>query len=164
MDFLYRRTLPSRATRQYPFLLPFLLLALSTLAWSQTPARTKQSRNGNAHASSVARGKYIVEGIAMCTQCHTPRTSAGALDTTKWLQGAPLWLRPATSIADWPLNAPRLAGLVPGSDDDMVKLLTTGIWRDGNPPRPPMPQFRLTRQDAEAVVTYLKSLSPSPEH
>jgi mono/diheme cytochrome c family protein len=100
----------------------------------------------------------------MCAQCHTPRTSTGALDTTKWLQGAPLWLNPVIPITDWPLDAPRLAGLIPGRDDDMVKLLTTGIWRDGKPLRSPMPQFRLTRQDAEAVVAYLKSLPPSPEH
>jgi mono/diheme cytochrome c family protein len=64
-------------------------------------------------------------------------------------------------VTDWPLEAPRIAGLVPGSDDDMVKLLTTGIWRDGKPLRAPMPQFRMSRSDAEAVVAYLRSLSSS---
>jgi mono/diheme cytochrome c family protein len=44
----------------------------------------------------------------------------------------------------------------------MVKLLTTGIWTTGNRLRPPMPQFRLNRQDAEAVVAYLKSVNPQP--
>ena len=160
MQFPDRRPYFPEAAR-VPALL--LVLTFSALAWAQTPARAKESRNTSPEASGVARGKYIVEGVAMCTQCHTPRTSAGAPDTTKWLQGAPLWLKPATPIADWPLNAPRLAGLVPGSDDDMVKLLTTGIWRDGKPPRPPMPQFRLTRQDAKAVVAYLKSLPSSAE-
>jgi len=27
--------------------------------------------------------------------------------------------------------------------------------------RPPMPQFRMTRQDAESVVAYLKSVKPA---
>jgi hypothetical protein len=27
--------------------------------------------------------------------------------------------------------------------------------------RPPMPQFRMTRQDAEAVVAYLKTVKPA---
>ena len=33
-----------------------------------------------------------------------------------------------------------------------------GLTRDGKRPDPPMPQFRLNRSDAEAVVAYLKSL------
>jgi hypothetical protein len=41
----------------------------------------------------------------------------------------------------------------------MIKPLTTGIWTTGDRLRPPMPQFRLNRSDAEAVVSYLKSLN-----
>jgi len=37
-------------------------------------------------------------------------------------------------------------------------LLTTSVWRNGKTPRPPMPRFHMTREDAEAVVAYLKSL------
>jgi hypothetical protein len=36
--------------------------------------------------------------------------------------------------------------------------LTTGIGRDNKPLRPPMPQFRMTVEDARAVFAYLKSL------
>jgi hypothetical protein len=67
--------------------------------------------------------------------------------------------RPARQVEDWADVAPRLAGLPPGNDDEIVRLLMTGISRTGRPPRPPMPQFRLTRSDAEAVLAYLKSLS-----
>jgi hypothetical protein len=41
----------------------------------------------------------------------------------------------------------------------MIKLLTTGIWTAGNSLRLPMPQFRMDRGDAEAVVAYLKSVT-----
>src|SRR5262252_2976030 len=120
-------------------LLQFLLIvSLSASAWTQTPTGEKGPKRISADANAVTRGKYIVEGVAMCTQCHTPRTNSGALDTTRWLQGAPLWLNPAKPMSDWPLKAPRLAGLIPGSDDDLTKLLTTGIWRNGQPLRPPM--------------------------
>jgi mono/diheme cytochrome c family protein len=44
----------------------------------------------------------------------------------------------------------------------MIRLLTTGVWRDGQRLRPPMPQFRMSREDAESVVAYLRSLTPSP--
>jgi hypothetical protein len=42
----------------------------------------------------------------------------------------------------------------------MIKLLTTGIWTTGNRLLLPMPQFRMERGDAEAVLAYLKSLTP----
>jgi hypothetical protein len=79
------------------------------------------------------------------------------------LQGAPVWLQPAKPTGDWPLEAPRIAGIPPGSDDQIAKLLTTAIWRDGKPLRPPMPQFRMSARDAQAVVAYLKSLNPLPK-
>ena len=45
--------------------------------------------------------------------------------------------------------------------DGMVKLLTTGIWVDGKQLRDPMPKFKMTAADAQAVVAYLKSV---PQH
>jgi len=137
-----------------------LLITVAGLGWTQTHNRSADSKSRQEATGSVERGKYIVEGVAMCGQCHTPRTSDGAPDRMNWLQGAPLWLKPAMPIGDWPLDAPRIAGIIPGTDEDMIRLLTTGVWRDGKRLRPPMPQFRMSRQDAEAVVAYLKSASP----
>ena len=108
----------------------------------------------------VARGKYLVEGVAVCGQCHTPRDASGNLDRTRWLQGGSVPYLPAKPGSDWPINAPRIGGTPPASDADMIKLLTTGIWTNGNPLRLPMPQFRMDRSDAEAVVAYLKSVAP----
>jgi hypothetical protein len=45
----------------------------------------------------------------------------------------------------------------------MITLLMTGIWRDGKPLRPPMPQFHMTQEDAESVIVYLKSLGAGPQ-
>ena len=50
----------------------------------------------------------------------------------------------------------------PVTDEDMIRLLTTGVWIDGSHLRPPMPQFRMSRDDAESVVAYLRSLRPGP--
>ncbi len=137
-----------------------LFLSASNLGRGQT-AHAK-SGEPKTTGGAVARGKYIVEGLARCGQCHTPRDTNGNPDRAHWLEGAPVWLKPADPSDDWPLQAPRLAGSPPGTDAEMVKLLTTGFWRDGKFLRPPMPQFRMTRQDAEAVVAYLKSLKPVP--
>lgn len=141
----------------------FLTLAFlsSFYVVAQSGARTR-SPNSSEFAKT-ARGKYIVEDVAMCGQCHTPRDDNGELDRSKWLDGASLWLQPSQPTANWPLKAPRIAGNPPGSDADMIKLLTTGLWQDNKPLKPPMPPFRMTREDAEAVVAYLKSLSAAPE-
>jgi hypothetical protein len=72
------------------------------------------------------------------------------------------WL-PAEPESDRPINTRRIGGTpLPASDADMIKLLTTGVWTTGSPLRPPMPQFRMNREDADSVIAYLKSLSPQP--
>lgn len=35
------------------------------------------------------RGRYLVEALAHCGECHTPRNALGGLDTANWLKGAP---------------------------------------------------------------------------
>ena len=107
----------------------------------------------------VGRGQYIVEGVAVCGNCHTPRRPNGELDRSRWLAGASVPYQPVRPTSDWPTVAPRLAGLPPTSNAGMVTLLTTGVWVTGQPLRDPMPKFHMTRADAEAVVAYLKSLT-----
>ncbi len=124
------------------------------------PHQDSQNSGKTASGSDIASGKYIVESVAMCGQCHTPRDSNGNPDRTRWLAGGPVPWLPAKPDQNWPLSAPRIGGTPPANDADMVKLLTTGIWTNGNPLRAPMPQFRMDRSDAEAVVAYLKSLTP----
>lgn len=121
---------------------------------------TVQHAGEKAAGGDVARGKYLVESVAMCGQCHTPRDSNGNPDRTRWLQGSSLPFMPTMPDSNWPINAPRIGGTPPADDADMVKLLTTGIWTTGDRLRFPMPQFRMERSDAEAVVAYLKSLTP----
>jgi mono/diheme cytochrome c family protein len=124
-------------------------------------ARSHQAAKGSSNARLVARGKYIVEGVAGCGYCHTPRDENGNPNRSMWLAGAPVFYEPARPMPGWAISAPRLAGLPPGSDAEIIKLLTSSISRSGQPPRWPMPRFYMTREDAEAVVAYLRSLGPS---
>ena len=135
-------------------------VALAQLSGGGTPAFAQSERHSTGSGESVARGKYLVESVAMCGVCHTPRDSNGNPDRSRWLQGGPLPWVPAKPTSDWPLNAPRIGGTPPANDADMIKLLTTGVWTTGDHLRFPMPQFRMERSDAEAVVAYLKSLTP----
>ena len=135
----------------------FLVGGLQFAAAQQSRQPDKNPKNSNK-ADLIARGKYLVEGVAACGDCHTPRDENGDLISSRWLEGAPVFLKPAIPQPGWAIVAPRLAGLPPGSDAEIITLLTTGLWR-GKPLRPPMPHFRMTRADAEAIIAYLKSLS-----
>jgi mono/diheme cytochrome c family protein len=127
-------------------------------ASAQEAKRSQDAAKTSANAKLIAQGKYIVEGVAGCGYCHTPRDKNGDPDRAKWLAGAPVFYEPAQPVAGWPITAPRLAGVPPGTDEEIITLLTTSISRDGKPPRSPMPRFHMTRADAEAVLAYLKSL------
>jgi len=118
-----------------------------------------QNKPANASQDRVARGKYIVENVAMCERCHTQRDENGTPDRGHWLMGGPTQTRPTYSAPNWARVEPRLAGAPPGTDEEFIRLLTTGISRTGRPPDLPMPPFRMTREDAESVLAYLKSLT-----
>ncbi len=125
---------------------------------AQEKKQAEASAKASSNADLIARGQYLVEDVAVCGNCHSPRGENGELDHARRLEGAPLFLRPARPIRDWPIVAPRLAGLPPANDAAIITLLTTGIWTNGKPLRQPMPRFHMTQSDAEAVLAYLKSL------
>lgn len=139
-----------------------VLIALAVFAFGVAPVARAQATPAQVTVnagSAVARGQYLVEGVAMCATCHTPRLANGQLDRSRWLAGAPVPYQPSQPTANWPTVAPRIAGQTPTNMDGMVTLLTTGIWIDGKPLRDPMPKFKMTKADAEAVVAYLKSVT-----
>lgn len=120
---------------------------------------------GSSHsatiAAKVARGKYLVDQVGMCEDCHTPRDERGSFIAGKYLQGAVLGIKPIAPVPVWADKAPAIAGLPGWEDDAAIKFFMTGIAYNELPPRPPMPAYRFNRQDAEAVVAYLKSLAPA---
>jgi mono/diheme cytochrome c family protein len=124
-----------------------VLIAVPLLVYSQS--RT---------TSSVERGKYIVESVAMCGHCHTPRNGSGELIMSQWLNGAAVPVKAPAQFRSWAEYAPRIAGLTQFTDEQALRLLTGGISRTGTPLRNPMPPYRMSREDAQDVVTYLKSL------
>ncbi len=136
--------------------------AQNSMSPSDKSATNAAQRHGDNAGGSpeVARGKYIVENLAMCGTCHSPTDSRGNPDRSRWLQGRAVPYMPSRPDSDWPVLCPRIGGTPPAADADMVKLLMTGIWTTGNRLRLPMPQFRMDKSDAEAVVAYLKSIKP----
>lgn len=114
--------------------------------------------SAKATAAQVTRGEYLVKAIGQCGDCHTPFTPTGAFVMDKWLQGKKLEFGPLVPIPIWAATSPNIAGLEGWDTDKAVQFLMTGLAPNGQPARPPMPQYKMNRADAEAVVAYLKSL------
>ena len=110
---------------------------------------------------AVSRGRYLVNEVSKCGDCHTPRTR-GVLDKAKWLKGTPLEFQPLSPIPGWATASADLTAT--GSlwknwgEKGMVQFFVTGRGPDGKPAAPPMPQYTSTEQDARAIVAYLKTL------
>lgn len=121
----------------------------------------QKSSSSTSNATNIERGKYLVEEVAKCTECHTPRDAHGELDRERWLQGASIWITPVHATPQWAERAPTLAGFPAYSDEDGVNILEKGIGANGESIRPPMHIYHLKHEDAVAIIAYLRSL-PSP--
>jgi hypothetical protein len=139
---------------------PIGIRPLALLLALVAAAAPKRGEDGEPRspAAAIERGSYLVHHVAMCIQCHTPHDSEGNLIASRLLQGDAMPVRSPFPQVFWAPRAPHIAGLPGYSAEQGVRLLTEGITACGGRPQPPMPPFRMTREDAEAVVAYLKSL------
>ncbi|MBC7770290.1 MAG: c-type cytochrome [Phycisphaerales bacterium] len=122
------------------------LASLSACAQPETAELTE--------VAQIERGDYLVNGVVLCGDCHTPRLENMALDETRELHGADIGGPPTMAT-----YAPPLAGLPADyNDEQFIAFLQTGVRPDGSQPRPPMPPYRLNEADARAVAAYIATL------
>jgi mono/diheme cytochrome c family protein len=138
-----------------------LLLTVVSLSGQQKPAASATGAPQAAASratGNIEHGRYLVEQVIMCWECHSARDAQGNLVVGTKFKGGAMPVRP-NFTGDWPNQIPRIAGL-PGYDDEQaMRLLTQGAIRwDGRQLRAPMPRFRMSPQDAADVIVYLRSL------
>ena len=120
-----------------------------------------------ADAGAIARGKYLV-GIGGCNDCHTPGYFLGKPDMARFLGGSDVGFEiPGLGTFVGPnLTPDKATGLGSWTDAQVVTALQKGERPDGRMLAPIMPWHafaNLTRQDADAIVAFLRSL-PSVDH
>ncbi len=108
------------------------------------------------------RGAYLVEGLAHCAECHTPRNLMGAMESSKLFSGA--------AVDGWyalNLTSNIATGLGSWSAQDIANYLKTGSYPGKTTVLGPMEEVvhnstsRMTDADLLAIATYLKSVPPS---
>ncbi len=110
-----------------------------------------------ATTPDLERGRYLVEALAHCGECHTPRNVLGALNEGAWMSGAPN-----------PSGKGRIPGLTPSKLDwvesDIAYYLETGFTPDFDSAGGEMAAVientaRLTPEDRAAIAAYVKALA-----
>lgn len=120
-----------------------------------------------AEGVTVEYGAYLAGPVAHCMDCHTPHGPQGPmLDTHAGAGGfefrGPWGVSVAANLTPHPDD-----GIARYSDEELKAMITQGVHPDGEPMMPPMPYAylaRMTPDDLDAIILYLRSLKPLPLH
>ena len=107
------------------------------------------------------RGRYLVDALGHCGECHSPRTLMGGMDADGYLAGNP----------DGPdgdkvpgITSAQGKGIGGWSDGDLTLLLETGLTPEGDVVGGAMGEVvhnstsKLTAEDRAAIAAYLKTV------
>lgn len=115
----------------------------------------------------LARGEYLVENVVGCVVCHADRDwtkfSAPVIAGTKGKGGQ----RFGFGAEPFVLHARNITpgGVGEWTDGELLRAITAGVSRDGTPLFPLMPYLRygrMSRDDVEAIIVYLRTLPSVP--
>jgi mono/diheme cytochrome c family protein len=107
------------------------------------------------------RGRYLVEGLGHCAECHSPRNLLGAIIANRRFAGGPN----PTGKGRVPNITSDDTGLGKWTQKDVAELLDSGLTPDGDSVGSSMAEVvknmaQLPAADRDAIATYLKSLPP----
>lgn len=132
---------------------------------AQRPASTEKIEST---PERLARGKYLVENVSSCLDCHSERVLAYGLPMKPGREGVGGFIWDAKIGFPGTLAAPNITpdpetGLGKWTDGEIMRAIREGVDRDGKALFPIMPygHYRdLSDDDAAAIVVYLRSLKP----
>lgn len=121
---------------------------------------------GNGDGDPVARGKYLVENVAVCIDCHTPRGEDGEPDMERYLAGVDCFADADPMDPDFGCLPSRNltnheSGLKNRSDQEIKDMILKGERPDGSALHPIMPYYVFANMrdgDADAIVAYLRTV------
>lgn len=170
--------------REHPCVLALVLGGL--LIGCQDHAADKQPPEGSTHAAvepapspvasaagpadpRVERGRYLTSAVVDCVHCHTHRDhndyqrALGPAFAGGEVLG-PEWKMPGTIVTP-NLTPDPDSGLGGWTDAQVKRAIREGVHRDGYRLFPLMPAHyfqRMSDEDVDAIVAFLRSLPPTP--
>lgn len=108
----------------------------------------------------LKRGRYLVEALAHCSECHTPRNILGGPILDKWLSGAPV-----------PVGKGSFPNITPAKLDwsaaDIAEYLVSGFTPEFDTAGGQMVEVidnmaQLSSEDRAAIAAYLKAVPGVP--
>lgn len=152
----YMQTLPADQTSNKPHDVAFPFNIRRGLGlWKVLYGRGDFVLTGDLTPAQL-RGRYLVEGLAHCGECHTPRGALGGIQRSAWLRGAPN-----------PSGKGKIPGITPDqlewSEGELVEYFTSGFTPEYDSAGGKMADVvgnlaQLPETDRAAIAAYLKAL------
>lgn len=121
-----------------------------------------------APKAGIERGRYLVDHVALCGDCHTPRNALGVPKEALYMAGASQDIGPLGEAVPNITPDPE-TGIGSWKREDIAELLLTGTKPDFDNVQGLMDEViqgtthgykDMTREDALAIADYLKSIPP----
>lgn len=136
---------------------------LAAAAAAATAVLALLAGGGAAAETPVERGAYLVNGIAGCGNCHTPKDASGKPTAGAALSGGFAFdIPPGHAVASNITPDPQ-DGIGSWSDADVKRAIVEGVRPDGTRLVRTMAfdwYARISPDDLDAIVAYLRSLPP----
>ena len=154
--FAYLQTLPADPTPSAPHEVGFPFSVRAGIGLWKALFVNDNWVATDTSTPELVRGRYLVEALAHCAECHTPRNPVGGLDLENWLGGAPN-----------PSGKGRIPSIQPEklgwSKDEIVAYLESGFTPEfdvaGGSMKSVVANFMLLPDsDKSAVAAYLTAL------
>jgi mono/diheme cytochrome c family protein len=149
---------PSKPHRiNFPFNYRVAMIGWNLLFLDPGPYKPDDSRD-----DAWNRGAYLVRAVAHCGECHTERNFLGAKRRDRELGGSPVG-PDGDSVPN--ITTDETSGIGGWSESEINDLLAMGMTPDGDTVSRSMDEVvqnlsKLTDDDRQAIVTYLKALRP----
>ena len=150
----FLRTLPADATASAPHQVGFPFNIRRAVGGWKWLFRSDDWTVQGELTEAQARGRYLVEALGHCTECHTPRNALGGLRRDAWLSGGPN-----------PDGEGTIPNITPGgltwSEAQIAEYLKTGFTPEFDTAGGSMAEVvrntaHLTDDDRAAIAAYLK--------
>ncbi len=135
---------------------------MGTLVWFKVFSRFSNA-SPKVPQGGIERGRYLVEHVALCIDCHTPRNFMGVPNRSLYLAGA----KNGPLGEDIPNITPdKETGIGEWSRNDIAEFLVTGTKPDLDNVQGLMEEVieagfkKMKREDTLAIADYLKSVRP----